>query len=63
MALQQYDATLKQRLAIEKLCRILRIPCDVYYQPLTRQDARKIQWELLCRVRGYTQAEEKKRGR
>jgi hypothetical protein len=60
MAVEQYDATIEQRRAIEKMCRILRIPNDAYYRPLTRRNAQSLQWELLCRVRamprkmGYT---------
>ncbi|MDD5547057.1 MAG: hypothetical protein PHO67_07905 [Candidatus Omnitrophica bacterium] len=60
MVVEQYDATPQQRVAIDKLCRILRVPNDSDNRPLTRRNAQHLQWQLLCRVRamprkmGYT---------
>lgn len=60
MRVEDYDATPKQRAAIDKLCRILREPNETDNKPLTRRNAQYIQWNLLCRVRamprpmGYT---------
>ena len=51
MRVQDYDATPKQRMAIDKLCRILRIPNDSDNKPLTRRNAQALQWQLLCKVR------------
>ncbi|MFA5376712.1 MAG: hypothetical protein WC455_13270 [Dehalococcoidia bacterium] len=60
MRVEDYDATPKQRVAIDKLCRILKEPNETDAMPLTRRNAQHIQWQLLCRVRamprpmGYT---------
>lgn len=60
MRVEDYDATPKQRMAIDKLCRILRVPNISDNEPLTRRNAQVLQWQLLCRVRamprpmGYT---------
>jgi hypothetical protein len=60
MRVEDYDATPRQRHAIDKLCRILREPNETDNKPLTRRNAQHIQWNLLCRVRamprpmGYT---------
>ncbi len=60
MVVEDYDASPQQRVAIDKLCRILRIPNESDYHPLTKRNAQVLQWQLLCRVRamprkmGYT---------
>jgi len=51
MRVEDYDATPKQRIAIDKLCRILRIPNESDNKPLTRRNAQVLQWQLLCKVR------------